>query len=268
MALAGGIGDDSFPHLWPVGPTLPSVCFGWPRAGAEQSAESVHVSRDNLGATLMIPFSVGRAQPILLVVVGGASGVGKSTLLEPLSNFPRFNTGTFFKNRMSLANRDDVRKQAWPHYEADVSDDLVAEITTATVSSDVAILDTHFAAKTPSGEYRIGLRAELLFSIGARLAQMAEENGRALIVKMVLARCDPHALLHRRRLDSGRARELVPSDCFNALRENDHCSLQYSDAFRRSIQSREEKTHLLRSYTIENDDLDIARSKLVRLLSD
>lgn len=211
----------------------------------------------------------GRQAPRLtLAIVGGASGVGKSTLLGALDSTQQSSTGTLFKNRMTLATRDEVRSSHWPDYEEAVTEDLRSEVIETLARAESAVIDTHFAAKTPGGEYRIGLRADLLVQLGTAVSAWSELHGRSLSVKVILARCDPQALLRRRRLDKNRSRELNPADCFNALRENDHCSLQYIDAFRRAVRAAGMPGHRVTSHTIENDDLALARAQLVQLMEE
>ena len=109
----------------------------------------------------------GRQAPRLtLAIVGGASGVGKSTLLGALDSTQQSSTGTLFKNRMTLATLDEVRSSHWPDYEEAVTEDLRSEVIETLARAESAVIDTHFAAKTPGGEYRIGLRADLLVQLG------------------------------------------------------------------------------------------------------
>src|SRR4051794_18441067 len=81
-----------------------------------------------------------------LLIVGGASGVGKTTLLE-YNAVQRFNTGDLFKKHMSLSDRDIVRSGDWSLVEDAVAEELNGLIVQSLSAHGEAIVDTHFAAK-------------------------------------------------------------------------------------------------------------------------
>ena len=57
----------------------------------------------------------------IIHIIGGASGVGKTSLLKLFSDFRQVNTGDLFKSSMSLLNRDEVRGGDWPEFEIEVT---------------------------------------------------------------------------------------------------------------------------------------------------
>ena len=60
-----------------------------------------------------------------LIIIGGASGVGKTSLLEQtVSKALRINTGSILKKHMSLVQRDDIRKSDWSIHEPAMTNDL------------------------------------------------------------------------------------------------------------------------------------------------
>jgi adenylate kinase len=171
-----------------------------------------------------------------LAIVGGASGVGKTTLLRGSTSLPIINTGTLFKNAMDIANRDEIRSTDWSCFEEAVSDSLAEWILNAlSESSEGLIVDTHFAAKLRGSKYRIGLRSGLLSRIASEVVRFANDKNLHLSFRIILIRCDPHSLLGRRRLDVTRQRELIPSDCYNDLRSNWSKSFDYNSAISRAL---------------------------------
>jgi len=197
----------------------------------------------------------------VISIIGGASGVGKSTLLSDLSVPYVLNTGSLFKARMALENRDEVRSRQWIDFERPVAEDLAEQGGDLLADHQRLIVDTHFAARLGNG-FRIGLLGQLIHSFGSSLASQAKSAGASLAVNVILVNCDPHALLRRRRLDRSRNRDLVPADCFNALRQNRTCSLKYAFEFRRVISSLSSGLVSVRYFVIENDHLTLSRERL------
>jgi adenylate kinase len=198
-----------------------------------------------------------------LAFIGGASGVGKSTVLGMLPDELKFNTGTLFKEHMALEDRDDVRKKVWSNFEDAVAADLVHIVGQALDRHGVAIVDTHFSAQHHGREYRIGMRQNLIHWIGHELFARAADRGILVSAKVILVKCDVNSLLRRRRLDTARKRPLVPADCFNALRANDTCSHEY---FRELVRAAKGSEHTVQYFTVENEDLALSRPALHRAL--
>lgn len=205
------------------------------------------------------------ASNLTLAIVGGAAGVGKSTLLDELANVSRFSTGTLFKKHMTLASRDDVRISDWSLYEDAVAQDLTDLVVSSLSNGEIAIIDTHFAAKLRGKLYRIGLKQQLLFNLGRAAFEYADSKGQSLSAKIVLINCGPHELLNRRRLDKSRNRELIPSDCYNGLRENKTLANQYLFELLRA-RGDSGNQHEVKHYVVENNDLQVAADELKKIL--
>lgn len=197
---------------------------------------------------------------MILTIIGGASGVGKTSLLKSLADIRQINTGDLFKRAMILGNRDDIKKGDWSVYEEDVASDM-AKITIESIGSgqDI-IIDTHFAAKIFGKSYRIGLREEYLRQFGQAI--LSQES---IAIRVVLVSTDPYLLLNRRRLDSSRNRELVPSDCYNDLRSNDIYSRRYSHTLRMEAGKVNLKCDI-EYHVVDNDDFDFAQKQLTIIL--
>lgn len=165
---------------------------------------------------------------LTLLIVGGASGVGKTSLLRAVDDLPQpISTGTLFKDHMSLASRDDVRRGDWTACEADVVENLKAVVWESVRDNRLAVVDTHFAAKVHGSNYRIGLDRVLVFEFAKAAFKAAIDEGMRLSARVALIECDPYELFRRRRLDTTRDREPLPSDCYNDLRANRVCARQY-----------------------------------------
>jgi len=205
--------------------------------------------------------------PLVLAVVGGASGVGKTTVLEAVAEVPKFNTGTLFKNRMSLESRDDIRKSEWSQVEEAVAEDLAEVAISSLREGGAVIIDTHFAAKLNGHLYRVGLKRPLIYQVGRRAFEYADAIGSDLHVFVILINCAPHALLRRRRMDTSRQRELIPSDCLNALRDNKMCSFQYHrELIRACVAASPRQQHKVDYIPVDNDDLDASRQAVSALI--
>ena len=204
-----------------------------------------------------------------LLIVGGASGVGKSTVLKALSTHPQLNTGDFFKSAMKIADRDAIKSANWLDYQDTVTSALVENISDAFKKGSLTIIDTHFSAKAYGKSYRIGLRKDLIYKLGVHAFQQAEHHCCILNVIVALIFCDPYTLLERRRLDSVRRRELFPADCVTALRENNRCSVFYLHEMARArSDSSHDRLHSVRFLRIKNMDLRRARQTLRRVVGE
>ncbi len=203
---------------------------------------------------------------LTVALIGGASGVGKTTLLDAVG-LSQFSTGTFFKQRMSLGSRDDVRKGDWSQYESEVAEDIAASILQVFNQNQSAIIDTHFAAKVNGKNYRIGLKRSLLFEIAKRCFEYGDNTCRSIYIYVILVDCDPYSLMDRRRLDKRRDRELIPSDCVNTLRQNRGFSSQYlTEMIRAHNKKQWEMNHKVRYFVVENKDLSTAQNQVINLL--
>jgi adenylate kinase len=199
-----------------------------------------------------------------LMLIGGAAGVGKTSLIQPLvSKNLQINTGTIFKKYMSLEKRDDVRKGDWSIYEQQVVTELSDFILESFDKQKNVIIDTHFAAKIYDRNYRIGLKENYISDIGTNIFV---KKHLALSIHIILVTLDPYSLLNRRRLDTSRDRVLVPSDCYNDLRSNDMCSLKYKSEFLRAAQKIGDfGQDVVRYHQVENKHLDLAQSELKKI---
>ena len=202
----------------------------------------------------------------IIHIIGGASGVGKTSLLKLFSDFRQVNTGDLFKSSMSLLNRDEVRGGDWPEFEIEVTKKLIDIASESIRFGEDVIIDTHFAAKTHSKSYRIGLKEECLYQFGRSVINLIA--GSEAIINVVLITTNPYLLLTRRRLDKYRNRELVPSDCYNDLRSNNAYFHKYSFAFRRAGKeaSKDGKSFSIEQYVIDNDVLELARQQLNHII--
>ena|ERR1700733_5452154 len=194
-----------------------------------------------------------------VIIIGGASGVGKSSLLQQHSSIPQINTGTLFKERMKLVDRDTVRSTNWSDYEDVVAGDLAKSVVIALKAHRVALIDTHFAAKIKARSYRIGLGAPLLSRIAHEVFAFGDEAKEPIRVAVVLVRCGIHSLLRRRRLDKNRNRELLPSDCYKALLSNDRYFWDYYHGFLRASPLSDYGT---KCHVVENEDFQTAQGRL------
>ena len=72
--------------------------------------------------------------------------------------------------------------------------------------------------------------------------------------------------MDRRRLDKGRDRELIPSDCINTLRQNRGFSSQYlTEVIRAHNKKQWEMSHKVGYFVVENKDLNTARNQVINL---
>ncbi|MBU4455392.1 hypothetical protein KJ586_02695 [Patescibacteria group bacterium] len=202
---------------------------------------------------------------MILTIVGGASGVGKTSLLKQTdSKAKQINTGTLFKKHMVLNKRDDVRKGDWSAYEPGVMNDLSNFVLISFQRGEDVIIDTHFAAKIYGKNYRIGLKEKYLFDFGMFVFNIIKTD---TLIQVVLITADPHALLNRRRLDKSRDRELVLSDCYNDLRSNDVYSTRYSREISRAFQKfGSTGRDNIRYHRVENNDFKAALINLKNIL--
>jgi adenylate kinase len=193
----------------------------------------------------MLPWgAIVATRQATLGVVGGASGVGKTTLLSAVAWLSRVNTGDLFKKHMAVANRDDIRASNWAAYEEVVADELIEFVSCALNDGRDVVIDTHFAAKLNGSHYRIGLDRKVLFRLAAEILSEAERQSIALDIKVIHIDSDAHQLLKRRRLDVSRNRELTPSDCVRALERNRICAGQYFYEIARAQQANNDQGHL------------------------
>lgn len=203
---------------------------------------------------------------MIFSIIGGASGVGKTSLLRSFSDIKQVNTGDLFQQSMSLENRDEIRKGDWSVLEGDVTKKL-ADISSESIRSKKdLIIDTHFAAKIYGSQYRIGLKEEYLYQLGKSILKLCVNE--MLTVNVILISADPHSLLTRRRLDRSRNRELVPSDCYRDLRYNDVYSRRYLTAFRRAEKNIGMNMPGLKMgyFSVENEAFDLSEMQLISIL--
>jgi adenylate kinase len=180
--------------------------------------------------------------------------------------YPQLNTGDFFKAEMKISDRDEIKSTNWLDYQDAVANSLLQSVACAVGKTNLVIVDTHFSAKAFNKSYRIGLRRDLIYKIGTHAFDRAETLEHTLNVVVALIFCDPYALLDRRRLDSGRKRELFPADCVSALRENNRCSVFYLHEMARARSDvSTSRLHSVQFLRIENMDLRKARRDLLSI---
>lgn len=209
-----------------------------------------------------LPTPTEPSKPLTYLIVGGAAGVGKSTLLEHILDANKLSTGTLFKSHMALQSRDDVRISDWSQFENVVTDDLI-ELSIQSLNDGIpTILDTHFAAKLNGKNYRIGLGQSFLFSLLSRIAEFASAKNQFITIYIVLISCDVHDLLERRRLDKSRSRDLVPSDCYAGLRQNRTFANEYYSQAVRARNAIDDGQCSVKYVSIENKEMRAAISEL------
>jgi len=200
---------------------------------------------------------------MFLLIIGGASGVGKTSLLKLFANIKQINTGDLFKRAMTLRNRDEIKKGDWSIFENDVALDMAAIASESILLDRNLIIDTHFAAKIFGTSYRIGLREEYLRQVGQAIFKSDAIS--TLSINVILISANPYLLLTRRRLDKSRNRELVPSDCYNDLRSNDIYSHRYLSALKMAAKI-SSKTCKIEYNIINNEMFDSAQKQLTEIM--
>jgi adenylate kinase len=198
-----------------------------------------------------------------VVIVGGASGVGKSSLLSCVSHIKQLSTGTYFKAEMSAASRDDIRKSDWTQFEKAVSAKLTEDVVDTLSSSVAVVVDTHFAAKVNNKTYRVGLHRQLVFEFASKILSDSRLDSSVIVFLLVHVQCEPQSLLKRRRLDISRNREVVPSDCIMALSRNRDSLFKYHSEILRATLAAGVSNSQVRMVQIENSDLTQAQSQFL-----
>jgi adenylate kinase len=204
-----------------------------------------------------------------LTFLGGASGVGKTYLLERAGDIIHVSTGTLFKELMVLASRDDVRKTDWSHYEEQVQAELLFQILglVSLGTERPIVIDTHFGAKISGRGYRIGMRSDLITSLATEIFETACGLATECRLSVVLVTTDAHSLLKRRRLDRSRSRELVASDCVKGLKANEGYSHDYFQSVLRAENMVYGNVRPRSSYYVcVNHDADAAAADLQKQL--
>lgn len=196
-------------------------------------------------------------------IIGGASGVGKTSLLKSYPDIKQINTGDLFKLSMLLGSRDEIRKGDWSMFEIDVATRMINIVSECVQVNHDLIIDTHFAAKIYNKQYRIGLKEEYLYQFGESILKLNADK--KVIVNIILISVDPYLLLTRRRLDKHRNRELVPSDCYNDIRSNNVYSYRYSSAIRKKVGA-DNNSHDIKHYVIKNEILELAQKQLTDII--
>lgn len=199
-----------------------------------------------------------------IYIIGGASGVGKTSLLGLFTDIKQVNTGDLFKLSMSLENRDEIKKGDWSMLETNVTARMISIASDAIQNNQDLIIDTHFAAKIHNKQYRIGLKEEYLYQFGNSILKLSADTNKKIIINVILISINPHLLLARRRLDKSRNRELVPSDCYNDLRCNDIYVYRYLSALRRAEKKVgiDKKLYGMEYHIVKNEVFALAQKQL------
>lgn len=205
---------------------------------------------------------------MILSIIGGASGVGKTSLLRLFADIKQVNTGDLFKRAMSLENRDEIKSGDWSILEADVTTEMINIVSDAFQAGQDLIIDTHFAAKIYNKQYRIGLEEKYLIQFGKKIFKLCSDINRRIKVDVILISTNPYLLLTRRRLDKSRNRELIPSDCYNDLRCNDVYSYRYLSALRRTRKILEANDRMLemKHHIIQNEVFELSQKQLIEII--
>jgi adenylate kinase len=197
-----------------------------------------------------------------LIVVGGASGVGKTSVISPISETKSFSTGDYFKSAMRLADRDKIRTLNWLDFQADVSETLSHDLKRHFQDHDSAVIDTHFAAKESNGRYVLGLSRPHLHILYRNVFGGVVERGGEVKTHFILIDCNPTQLLDRRRNDSSRDRELHPADCVRSISRNRTCFGQFLFEGARAKSATCPSQINVSGHVIVNEHLEIARASL------
>lgn len=200
-----------------------------------------------------------------IIFIGGASGVGKTSLLRSVNDIEQINTGDLFKKEMTIGNRDDIKKGDWSIFEKEVAEAMSKIASISVKNNSDLIIDTHFAAKILNRNYRIGIKEEFLQNFWLSVIDMITEK---MNIFIVLITTDPYSLLSRRRLDTSRKRELIASDCYNTLRSNDLYSYRYLSVLRKVMNTEARYESMVNSkfYIIENNEFTIAQKQLINII--
>jgi adenylate kinase len=208
------------------------------------------------------------ARTTVVGIVGGASGVGKTSLLNEIDWVDRVNTGDLFKRHMSVADRDEIRSGDWSLVEHLVAKDLSDRAITNLFGTRQTVIDTHFAAKLRGRHYRIGLHRNLIFSVARDILIAAAERGTTVKFRVVHIDSDPYSLLERRRRDTSRKRDLIPSDCVSALARNAACAGHYLHEVARAARGNVvDIERAVQSHRIENKELKTAIGEMKAIFS-
>lgn len=205
---------------------------------------------------------------MILSIIGGAAGVGKTSLLRQFDNIKQINTGDLFKEAMLLENRDEIRNGDWSILEKDVMVSMINVVSDALRSGQDLIIDTHFAAKICNKRYRIGLEEKYLIRFGEMILKSSSDINRRIKISIILISTNPYLLLTRRRLDKSRNRELIPSDCYKDLRCNDIYSHRYLSSLRRSHKNLRinDKMYEIKHHVIQNEVFDLSQKQLIEII--
>lgn len=205
---------------------------------------------------------------MILSIIGGASGVGKTSLLRLFANIKQVNTGDLFKQAMSLESRDEIRSGDWSILEKDVTASMINIVSSALQAGQDLIIDTHFAAKIYNKQYRIGLEEKYLIQFGEKIFKLCSDIDVRIKIGVILISTNPYLLLARRRLDKSRNRELVPSDCYNDLRCNDVYSYRYLSALRRAHKNlgNSDQACKMKYHVIQNEKFDLSQKQLIEII--
>ncbi len=203
-----------------------------------------------------------------LSIIGGASGVGKTSLLRLFEDIKQVNTGDLFKQVMLLENRDEIRNGDWSILESDVTANMINVVSDAFQVGQDLIIDTHFSAKIYNKQYRIGLEEKWLLQFGEAIFKLNSGIDKGIKINVILISTSPYLLLTRRRLDKSRNRELVPSDCYNDLRCNNIYSHRYLSALRRACKNLNinEQTYKMKYDIVQNEVFDLSQKQLIKII--
>lgn len=203
-----------------------------------------------------------------LSIIGGASGVGKTSLLRLFEDIKQVNTGDLFKQAMLLENRDEIRNGDWSILEPDVTTSMINVVSDAFKVGQDLIIDTHFSAKIHNKQYRIGLEEKWLVRFGETIFKLSSDTNKKVKINVILISASPYLLLTRRRLDKSRNRELVPSDCYNDLRYNNVYSHRYLSTLRRACKnlSINEQIYKMKYDIVKNEVFDLSQKQLIKII--
>jgi adenylate kinase len=143
-----------------------------------------------------------------IIIIGGAGGVGKTSIVHNLIELYAahsrrsilvFNTGDYFSELLGDSApiaRDQVKNTYWKKYEQEVTN-LIIEDLHKLQNSSIYVLDTHFAANSPSG-YMMGLGVKQIEYLAKEINSINKNSVNSVLAAIVLIEADIENVISRR----------------------------------------------------------------------
>jgi adenylate kinase len=109
------------------------------------------------------------------------------------------------------------------------------------------------------------MRRALIYKIGQAVCSVFSDIATPSCFKVIHIKANPAELLERRRCDTSRTREVIPSDCVIALRENEHNFLQYQEEILRATINASNAHIVASHHVIHNSNCDDAKKQLTEI---